>query len=90
MFDDGVSASITNDLKDFVSTPSHIKHNVKGISGNAQATFRGTVKWQLEDNQEKIYELTIPNSYYIVAAPTRILSPHHFAQQAYDHKPEPD
>ena len=90
MFDDGVSASITNDLKDFVSTPSHIKHNVKGISGNAQATFRGTVKWQLEDNQGKIHELTIPNSYYIVAAPTRILSPHHFAQQANDHKPEPD
>ena len=48
------------------------------------------MKWQLEDNQGKIHELTIPNSYYIVAVPTRILSPQHFAQQANDHKPEPN
>ena len=90
MFDNGASASIMNDLKNFITTPTCIKCNVKGISGNAQATFRGRVKWQLEDNQGKLHELTIPNSYYIVAAPTRILSPQHFAQQANDHKPEPN
>ena len=90
MFDDGASASITNHLNDFISTPTHIKHNVKWISGNAQATYRGTEKWQLEDDQGKVHELTIPNSYYIVTAPTRILSPQHFAQQANDHKPEPN
>ena len=31
-----------------------------------------------------------PNSFYIVAAPTRILSPQHFAQQAKEHKPDPE
>ena len=30
---------------------------------------------------------TIPNTYYIANAPTRILSPQHFAQQMQDHKP---
>ena len=29
----------------------------------------------------------IPNTYYITAAPTRILSPQHFTQQMQDHKP---
>ena len=90
MFDNGASASITNDLKDFISTPTSIKCNVKGISRNAQATFQGTVKWQLEDNPGKIHKLTIPNSYDIAVVPTRILSPQHFAQQANDHKPEPN
>ena len=65
-----------------------MKHKIKGISGNAQATFRDTVKWQLVDDQGKIHKLTIPNSYYIVAVLTRILSPQQFAQQANDHKSE--
>ena len=30
---------------------------------------------------------TIPNKYYITNAPTKILSPQHFAQQMKDHKP---
>ena len=29
----------------------------------------------------------MPNTYYIAASPTRILSPQHFAQQMQDHKP---
>ena len=69
-----MSASITNDLKDFISTQTHIKCNVKEISRNAQATFRGTVKLQLEADQGKIHELTILNSYYIPAVLTRKLS----------------
>ena len=90
MFDDGVSASIMNDLKDFTTTPTCIKCNIKGISRNAQVTFKGTVRWKLEDNQGKIHDLIISNSYYIVAAPTRILTLQHFAQQAKDHNPNPD
>ena len=44
MFDNRVSASIMNDLKDFARTPACIQRNAKGISGYAQATLKGTVK----------------------------------------------
>ena len=65
MSDDGASVSIMNDLKDFITTPTLIKHNVEGIYGNAHVTFKGTVKWKLEDDQRKFHDLTIPNSYHI-------------------------
>ena len=90
MFNDGASTFITNDLGDFISTLTSIQCNVKGISGNAQATFKGMVRWQLEDDQDTIHKLNIPNSYYIVATLTRILSQQHFAQQTNDHYPDPD
>ena len=44
MFDDGASASITNDLWDFVMRPTAINQKVKGIAGSAKATYHGTVK----------------------------------------------
>ena len=65
MFGNGASASVMNNLKDFTTTPTCIKCNVKGISSNAQVTFKGTVKWKLEDNHGKIHELIIPDSFYI-------------------------
>ena len=46
MYDDGVSASIINDLQDFVRKPTLITRKVKGIVGSAEATYYGTVKWK--------------------------------------------
>ena len=60
---------------------------MKGIVGSAEATYRGTVKWKIEDDDNMVHTFTIPNTYYIANAPTRILSPQHFAQQMQDHKP---
>ena len=87
MFDDGASASITNDLQDFVIKPTPITRKVKGIAGSAKATYHGTVKWKIEDDNNIVHMFTIPNTYYIANAQTRILSPQHFAQQIQDHKP---
>ena len=87
MFDDGASASIINDLWDYVTRPTAITCKVKGIAGSAKATYHGTVKWKIEDDNNIIHTFVIPNTYYIAAAPTRILSPQHFAQQMQDHKP---
>ena len=86
-FDDGASASITNDIWDFVTKPTTITQKVKGIAGSAKATYRGTVRWKIEDDNNIIHTFVIPNAYHITAAPTRILSPQHFAQQMQDHKP---
>ena len=60
---------------------------VKGIAGSAKATYCGTVKWKIEDDNNIVHMFTIPNTFYIANAPTRILSPQHFAQQMQDHKP---
>ena len=87
MFDDGASASITNDLQDFTIKPTPITRKVKGIAGSAKATYHRTVKWKIEDDKNIVHTFTIPNTYYITNAPTRILSPQHFAQQMQDHKP---
>ena len=87
MFDDGASASITNDLWDFVTRPTAISCKVKGIAGSAKATYHGTVKWKIEDDNNIIHTFVIPNTYYITAAPTSILSPQHFAQQMQYHSP---
>ena len=87
MFNDEASASITNDLQDFVIRPTLITQKVKGIAGSAKATYRRTVKWKIEDDNNIMHMFTIPNTYYIANAPTRILSPQHFAQQMQDHKP---
>ena len=87
MFDDGASASITNDLWDFVTRPTAITHKVQGIAGSAKETYHGTVKWKIEDDNNIMHTFVIPNTDYIAAAPTRILSPQHFAQQMQDHRP---
>ena len=52
-----------------------------------KATYRGTVKWKIEDDNNIIHMFVIPNTYYIAAAPTRIQSPQQFARQMQDHKP---
>ena len=87
MFDDGASASITNDLQDFMRRLTPITQKVKGIVGSAEAMYCGTVKWKIEDDNNIVHMFTIPNTYYITNAPTRILSPQRFAQQMQDHKP---
>ena len=87
MFDDGASASIMNELQDFIRKPTPITRKVKGIAGSAEATYCRTVKWKIEDDDNMLQTFTIPNTYYIANAPTRILSPQHLAQQMQDHKP---
>ena len=87
MFDDGASASITNDLQDSMWRLTPITRKVKVIAGSAEAMYRGTVKWKIEDDNNKDHTFTLPNTYYIANTPTRILSPQHFTQQMQDHKP---
>ena len=87
MFDDGAFASITNDLQDIMRKLTLITQKVKGIAGSAEATYCRTVKWKIEDDNNMVHTFTIPKTYYIANAPTRILSPQHFAQQMQDHKP---
>ena len=78
MFDGGASTSITNDLQDFMIRQTLIRRKVKGIAGSAKATYRGTVKWKIEDDNNIVHMFTIPNTYYTANAPPWILLPQHF------------
>ena len=50
MLDDGASACITNDKGDFIEPPTKVNRKVGGIKGHAKATYRGTIKWHVEDD----------------------------------------
>ena len=65
MFDDGASASITNDLWDFMTKPTAITPKVKGIAGSAKATYRGTVKWKIEDDNNIIHTFVMRTIYQL-------------------------
>ena len=64
--------------------------NVKGISGNTNATFKGMVRWPIEDDQGYLHHFILPNRYYIKTVHTHILFPQHLAQQSSDHHPQPE
>ena len=89
MVNNGASASITPHLADFISPPKPINSKVKGIGGHAQATYKGTLQWKIQDDQGQSHRFTLPNSYYVATAPSRILCPQHLAQTAKDNYPLP-
>ena len=86
--DDGASACITNDKRDFIEPPTRVNRKVRGIKGHAKATFRGTIKWHVEDDTGLVHVMIVKGAYLIPEAATRILSPQHLAQQAGDHYPK--
>ena len=70
MLDDGASVCITNDMEDFIEPPKQVDKKVKGIKGHAKATHRGTIKWQIEDDQGLVHVMIIRGAYLIPDAPT--------------------
>ena len=89
MVDNGASASITPYFTDFITPPQPINSKVKGIGGHAQATYKETVQWKIQDDQGQTHRFTLPNSYFVATAPSRILCPQHLAQTAKDNYPLP-
>ena len=75
MVDSGASASITPYLTDFIVPPQPINSKVKVIRGHAQATYKGTVQWKVQDDQGQSHRFTLQNSYFDASTPSRILCP---------------
>ena len=89
MVDNGASASITPYLTECITPPQPINSKVKGIRGHAQVMYKGTVQWKVQDNRGQSHRFTLPNSYFVATAPSRILCPQHLAQTAKDNYPLP-
>ncbi|CAB9501303.1 unknown protein [Seminavis robusta] len=82
------SRCITNCMLDFIDKPVAVKISVQGIGGSVMATYKGTVRWSIEDEQGKVHHFTIPNTYYNASTPYRLLSPQHWAAVADDNTPK--
>ena len=85
--DNCASASVTNDLKDYVNPPHKSRTRIVGINGVSTATMVGTVRWHIEDDDGIVHAIVLPNTYYARDAPYRLLSPQHWSQVADDNTP---
>ena len=88
MLDDGASACITNDKDDFIEPPKRVNYKVRGIKGHSKATYCGTLKWHIEDDNGLVHVMVIKRAYFIPDTATKNLSPQYLAQQAHDHYPK--
>ena len=84
LIDNCCSACISNEIGDFVGTPTPIRSRVSGIGGPLMVVAKGTIKWKIEDDLGQEHTLLIPDSYYAPGAPGRLLSPQHWAQTSRD------
>ena len=83
--DNCCSACISNCIDDFVGPTREIIAKVKGIGGvQVLATRKGTLKWNLMDDDGKVHTFLIKDSFYHENSPYRLLSPQHLAQACYD------
>jgi len=88
MVDNCASASITNNLNDFIQPPRVSNKYIQGISGDVAALKVGTAAWPILDDQGCRHMIYLPDTYYAPNAPYRLLSPQHWSQIAKDHWPE--
>ena len=88
--DNCASKCISPHIGDFVGETRPTSRRVKGIGGTIVKGIRvGTIKWSIEDDEGKVHNLILPDSYFVPTSPSRLLSPQHWAQQAKDNKPTP-
>ncbi len=80
LFDNCCSHSLTNCKEDFIEPPIKSRVKVRGYNGHTESTMVGTVKWKIQDDNGKIHNFILPNTYYSSAVETRLLSPQHWAQ----------
>ena len=84
------SNSMTPSVEDIV-TPLEKVHNtcVKGIGGMLKVEGKGSVAWNITDDNGVKHEIIIPNTYYFVKGlDHRLLSPQHWSQIANDNYPK--
>ncbi|CAB9505787.1 unknown protein [Seminavis robusta] len=82
------SRCITNCMKDFIGKPTKVQVKVQGIGGTVTATYKGTVRWSIEDDDGMVHHFLIPDTYYNPSTPYRLLSPQHWARVADDNRPK--
>ena len=79
--DNRASVCMSDDIKDFQGEMREINATIKGFHGSKQYKLQvGTIRWNIEDDDGKVFPFTIPGSYYIPDGNVKLLSPQHWAQ----------
>lgn len=68
---------MTDTLEDFIGTPQHVQHIVKGVSGPAHVTHKGEGRFPILDDKGMLHQIIIPELYYCSTLPFKVISPQH-------------
>ena len=81
--DNRCSACISNHIEDFDPTSLvQCRRAIKGFGGTRTgAVYKGTLNWDLEDDQGQRTSFRIPDSYFVPEGGMRLLSPQHWIQK---------
>jgi hypothetical protein len=66
------------------------KHVIGFANTKTMITHKGTITWQIADDEGATHDISIPNSYYVPGCDIRLLSPQHWSQEANDNLPASD
>jgi hypothetical protein len=80
LIDNCCSHSLANCKEDIIESPVKSRVKVRGYNGHTESTMVGTVKWKIQDDNGKIHNFILPDTYYSSAVETRLFSPQHWAQ----------
>jgi hypothetical protein len=80
LIDNCCSHTLTYDLQDYIDPPVKLAVRVRGYNGSTNSTSVGTEKWKIKDDNCKIHNFILPNTYYSPSVETKLLSPQHWAQ----------
>jgi hypothetical protein len=70
LLDNHASKCLTNNLQDFLGTPTPTRARIKGIGGaRVQATYKGTVRWSFADDDGRVHDFLLPDTYYSPGIP---------------------
>jgi hypothetical protein len=78
--DNCCSHTLTNDINNYIEPPVKSSVRVRGYNGSTNSTKVGTLKWKIKDDNGKVHNFILPNTYYSSSVETRLLSPQHWAQ----------
>ena len=89
--DCGATATITSNAKDCLTKPLPIQQRINGVGGYFKTNiYKATIQWNIEDNKGIPHLVIIPNLFLIPKAPSKLLSPQHWALMAmttnHDHE----
>jgi len=80
LIDNCCSHTLTNDINDYIEPPVKSSVIVRGYNGSTNSPMVGTVKWKIKDDDGKVHNFILPNTYYSSSVETRLLPPQHWAQ----------
>jgi hypothetical protein len=81
--DNCCTTTITPNIDDFVEPVVKVRNrSVQSFNGQTSPAVlhKGTIRWVINNDQGVARTILIPNSYHVPDAPTRLLSPQHWAQ----------